>query len=48
MRYLKDNNKNEGTKKRIIYSDSRNAMAWVRDKEVRTTLVMDTNNFALF
>ena len=32
----------------IIYSDSRNAMAWVRDRQVRTQLKISEKNKELF
>jgi len=32
----------------LIYTDSRTAMAWVRNKKVKTTLVKNSNNAVLF
>ncbi|MCL4110514.1 UNVERIFIED_CONTAM: hypothetical protein GTU68_047763 [Idotea baltica] len=34
--------------KRIIYTDSRTAMAWVRNKKVKTNLKKDPSNALLF
>jgi ribonuclease HI len=40
--------KKAGDNKRVIYTDSRTAMAWVRNKKVKTTLKPTTRNEKLF
>ena len=40
--------KKTGKTKKLIYTDSRTAMSWVRNKKVKTTLVETKKNEALF
>ncbi|WP_235299145.1 ribonuclease H1 domain-containing protein [Portibacter marinus] len=40
--------KKMGDRNRIIYSDSRTAMAWVRNKKVKTNLQKDKDNEVIF
>jgi len=37
-----------GSKKQVIYSDSKTAMAWVRNKKVRTKLTQSSQNAVIF
>ena len=40
--------KKQGDHSRIVYTDSRTAMAWVRNKKVKTVLVQDHRNKIIF
>ncbi len=40
--------KKKGDDKRIIYTDSRTALAWIRNKKVKTVLKMDARNKIIF